>query len=187
MAYAQNANSKPDGYLSYRLIRRDQCKRINRDIRTMTFGTHFNGQFQDHLCILRVPEVPQGTIVEAEHGGDDQIWRHPLGVQEQTTTISVDGKAAGTYHSAWIWRLPIIPFGGIGCGLNDARAKWECFAELLRTFTVLDTAPVDIDRKLYGSPESIMLGLKKYTKADVATFQGYAVNDSVVAHIKSKQ
>ena len=181
--YQPNPNYT-EGYLSYRLIPRGECM-VARDSqgRIITFGIFLNHRLQKQVCVLRFPEMPEGKIVKAVRSGDDEIWRRKWGISEQTTTLSIDDKVIGTYRSAFVWRLPLLPVGFVGCALIDSSSSWQCGADFMRHYQVLDTVPAGVDRAKYGLPLSVMLGLKKYTEADLANFHGYAVNDGALARV----
>ena len=117
--YQPNPNYT-EGYLSYRLIPRGECM-VARDSqgRIITFGIFFNNRLQKQVCVLRFPEMPEGKIVKAVRTGDDEIWRRKWGISEQTTTLSIDGKVIGSYGSAFVWRLPLLPVGFVGCALIE--------------------------------------------------------------------
>lgn len=187
VAYEANKNFQPEGHLSFRLIRRDQCK-IPKDsqARIQTFGMHLNNRFQQGVCVLRFPEAPQGKIVTAVRSGDNEVWRHKWPISGQATTITLDGKVLGVYRSASVWRLPPFPVGFIGCALISSTPAWKCGADFSRTHIVLDTVPAGVDRSLYDTPLSVMLGLKKYTEADLANFRGYAINDAALKRVAAE-
>jgi hypothetical protein len=184
VAYEANSNFQPEGHLSFRLIRRDQCN-IRRDSqsRIQTFGMHFGGRFQQNVCVLRFPEAPTSNIVRVERRGDDEVWKRKWGISQQVTEISVDGKALGTYRSASVWRLPALPLGYIGCALISSTPAWKCGADFKREHVVIDVVPAGIDRQSYDSAVSIMLGLKKYTESDLAGFRGYELNDAALVRV----
>ncbi len=165
VVYETNPNF-PEGYLSYRLIRRDQCGiRKDSQHRIQTFGMHRNGRFQQGTCGLRIPEAPSEKIVRAVRHGDDEVWKRKWGIAEQVTEISVDGAVIGSYRSASVWRLPVLPLGYIGCALISSTPAWKCGAEFKREHVVIDTVPAGIDRQSYDSAVSIMLGLKLYSES----------------------
>jgi hypothetical protein len=88
-----------------------------------------------------------------------------------------DGKVVGSYRTASVWRLPRFPVLVITCGLGPS---WRCF-DFWRTLESIDTVPESVDRTRYDTPVSIMLGLRKYTAADLADFRGFAQNASALA------
>jgi hypothetical protein len=184
VAYEANANFQPEGHLSYRLIRRDQCNiRKDSQHRIQTFGMHLGHSFQQGVCVLRFPEAPTAKAVTAVRSGDDEIWRRKWGISEQVTELRLDGAVIGRYRSASVWRLPALPMGVVGCALISSTPAWKCGADFLRTHTVIEAVPFGVDRVHYDTPLSVMLALKKYTEADLANFRGYALNGPALARI----
>ena len=185
VAYDPDEISKSEEHLSFRLIRRDQCK-IRKDsqgrIQVHTMQSEY--RFQNPPCVLRFPEVPRGKIVSATRTGGEETWRRNWSVTVQVTTLTVDGIVAGKYRSAWIWRLPVIPIPlQFGCIWVPVATGLQCGADFARTRVELDTVPTTIDRTKYDSPLSVMLGLKRYTMGDLAAFPGFAINDAALARI----
>lgn len=178
VAYEPNPNYKPQSYSSVRLLRRDQCDAIKRDTQSrilMTYVPSFR-----NICVLRFPEDPERRIVTVSRPTDPEFWKRKPGVTESVTKVVVDGKVLGAYRSATAWRLPALPLGFIGCGLVSSKPAWECAAQFLRDSRTLDTIPAGVDRARYDTPESIMLGLPKYTNAELANFKGFAQNEAVL-------
>ena len=184
VVYETNANFKPEDYLSFRLMRRDQCDGIKRDTQGRILITYVSGKF--HLCVLRFPETPERMVVTVSQPKDPEIWKRKPGVTESLTEIVVDGKVIGSYRSAVAWRLPALPYGFVGCGLVSSKPAWECGADFMRKFETLDTIPDGIDKAQYDTPESIMLGLRKYTAADLANFKGFAQNDAILTQVRDE-
>jgi hypothetical protein len=184
VAYEPNAGYKPEGHLSYRLIRRDQCNiRKDSQSRIVTQGMHFNNVLQQAVCVLRFPEAPEHAPVVATTRGDLEIWKHKWSITEETVDLAVDGRVVGSYRSASVWRLPKLPLMMIGCALNSGKPAWECGADFFTTHTTLDATPTGIDPARYDSPLSVMLGIPKYTKDDLKTFRGYLQNEAALARI----
>lgn len=179
VVYEPNTNYKPENYSSVRLMRRDQCDAIKRDTQNRILITYVSGKF--HLCVLRFPEDPSHAVVTVSRPKDAEIWKRKPGVSESLTEIVVDGKILGSYRSGIAWRLPVLPMGFIGCSLISSKPAWECGAQFLRKFQTLDTVPDSIDKARYDTPESIMLGVRKYTATDLANFKGFAQNEAVLA------
>jgi hypothetical protein len=177
VVYESNKNF-PEAYLSERLITRPQCKGIKRDTqnRIFTFGVFFNRVFQQNVCLLRFPERPTNKVVTVTSFGDSQIGAHLNGITEQTTRISIDDKIVGSFTRAFIWRLPSFPVLAIGCMLIDNPASWRCFTHFDRSLLKIDGIPESVDRSKYDDPVSVMLGIGKYTAADLSTFTGFNSN-----------
>jgi hypothetical protein len=74
-----------------------------------------------------------------------------------------------------------LPLLFVGCGLNGPASAWRCGAAFYRSRMELDTVPDGIDRHRFDGVESVMLGVPKYTAADLADFRGYPQNEVVLA------
>ena len=178
VAYEANPNFHPEGHMAHRLIPRAQCD-IKRDTqaRVSTLGVHLDGVFQRQVCQLQMPEAPAHAVVAAVRRGDLDIWKHRREIMEQTTDLVFDGKVVGSYRTASVWRLPSLPVLVISCGLGPSST---CF-DFWRTWESIDAVPDGVDRTQYDTPVSIMLGLRKYTAADLASFRGFAQNAPALA------
>jgi hypothetical protein len=186
VVYQPNKNFNPEGHLAFRLIRRDQCNSLPRDSRNriIKLGIHFGGVFQNGVCELRFPESPPKKIVTAVKHGDPEVWKRKWEIGEQLTEILVDGKVIGSFKTASVWRLPLFPNAAIGCGLiSGGTPAWKCGADFIRSYTEIDTVPVGVDDAKFGAPESVMLGIPKYSAADLADFRGYKQNDEALPRI----
>lgn len=186
VAYQPNQNFDPERHLAFRLVRRDQCDKISKDSRNriQKFGVHFGRVFQNNVCQLRFPESPPKKVVTAVKHGDEEVWKRKREIGEQLTEILVDGKLVGSFRTASVWRLPLLPEVTIGCGLiSGGTPAWNCGADFVRSHVSIDTVPDSVDHAKYGSPESVMLGIPKYTAADLADFRGFPQNDEALARI----
>lgn len=179
VAFEANANFEPEQHRSFRLIRPDQCNLVRDSLRRIQ-ASGFGNMMVDKACLLSVPELPPHQVVSVVKIGDEEIWKRQRGISEQTSQLMLDGRIAGTYKTASVWRLPLFPALAIGCGLISSIPAWKCGADFRRSHTVLDTVPDGIDRERFDSPESVMLGLPKYTAADLADFQGYPQNEAAL-------
>ncbi len=184
VAYAPDAKY-PEAYLSNRLITRTQCAGIVKDTqsRVLTFGVHFNGVFQQSICLLRFPERPPNETVTVTLRGDPQIWAHHADIREQATAISIDGKVVGSFRTASVWRLPLFPLPLIGCALNSGAPSWNCFANFNRSYMLIDGIPDSIDRSIFDDPVSVMLGIRKYASADLSNFAGFDSSAMALDHV----
>jgi hypothetical protein len=186
VVYQPNKNFNPEGHLAFRLVRNDQCKSLPRDSRNriVKLGVHFGGVFQNNVCELRFPESPPKKIVTAVKHGDPEVWKRKWEIGEQLTEIIVDGKVIGSFKTASVWRLPLWPSTAIGCGLiSGGTPSWKCGADFIRSHIEIDTIPAGVDRAKFGAPESVMLGIPKYTAADLADFHGFRQNDDALPRI----
>jgi len=182
--YVANPNFRPEGYLSYRLLDREQCARA-RDAVVRLRGrpnvspaavnvgaVRFENVFLKDVCLLWAPEKPALQQIVVTHRGDDEVWKRKRTIMEQFVDFSLDGKVFATYRTASVWRLPILPTVAIACGSNGDKPAWECFTDFDRSYELIDGAPKGTDKTLHDSPESIVLGLRKYKRNDYATFTG---------------
>jgi hypothetical protein len=186
VAYQPNKNFNPEGHLAFRLLRHDQCNAISPDSRAriVKLGVRFGNAFQNNVCQLRFPEGPQHKVITVVKHGDEEVWKRKWEIGERLTEISVDGKVIGTFKTASVWRLPLWPTAAVGCGLiSGGTPAWKCFADFVRTHNEIDTIPASVDRVKYGAPESVLLGIPRYTAADLADYRGYQQNEDAVAHI----
>lgn len=186
VVYQTNKNYSPEQHLSFRLLRRDQCGNIPVDSRhrIVKLGVRTGGSFENGVCELRFPEDPPKKVITAVKRGDEEVWKRKWDFGEQLTEILVDGKIVGSFKTASIWRLPLWPTAAIGCGLiSGGTPAWKCFADFVRTHTEIDTVPASVDHTKYGSLESVMLGIPKYTAADLADFRSDNRNDEAIARI----
>jgi hypothetical protein len=173
VAYEANKHHLPEGHLSYRLIRREQCQ-IPKDTqsRVHTFGVHAEGKPIRDLCLLRFPDRPAGRIVTVTR--NEPKTRDAGEIAETVIRVESEGAVLGTFRTA-----PVFPWLAIGCGLNSGAPSWDCFAGFWRTPEQIDALPPGAPAG--HLPEAIMLGLHKYTPAERAAFRGFAENDAAVA------
>jgi hypothetical protein len=186
VVYQANKNYAPESHLSFRLLQRDQCSRIPLDSRhrIAKFGVNGGNSFQNNLCLLRFPEDPSGKLITVVKHGDEEVWKRKWDFGEQSTEVLVDGKVVGTFKTASIWRLPLWPAAAVGCGLiSGGTPAWKCFADFQRTHTEIDTIPPDVDHAKYGLPESVMLGIPRYTSVELANFQGSSRNSDALTRV----
>ncbi|MBR0689992.1 hypothetical protein JQ594_29065 [Bradyrhizobium manausense] len=183
VAYSVNANFLPEGYLSYRLLDREQCVRA-RSLRNNLRGqkvspaailvgpVKFDNTFLSEACLLRFPEKPQLQQIVVTDRGDNAVWKHERAIMEQFVDFSIDGRVFATYRTASLWRLSALPLPLIGCGLSGGNLSWGCSVDFHRTYQVIDGTPKNVDKTLHDSPESIVLGLRKFARGDYAQFKG---------------
>jgi hypothetical protein len=186
VVYQTNKNFTPESHVSFRLLRRDQCDMTAEDSRHRIAKSfvRFGNTFQNSVCLLRFPADPPSKVITVVKHGDEEVWKRKWNVfGEQVTEVLVDGKVAGSFKTASIWRLPILPIAAIGCALDSGAAAWRCFADFARSPVEIDTIPATVDHAKFGSPESVMLGIPRYTSADLARFTGYKQNDETLVRV----
>ncbi len=181
VVYEPNDNIKPEGYLSYRLVRSDQCRALGRDSQSRIMimdvsrnsGVPANRRFP--VCVLRFPDKPEGRILTVTKVDDPEIWKRKPGLTEQITDLTANGKVIGSYRSAFVWRLQAFPMMLIGCTVLTS--KRECDVAFLRDFQTVETVPDSVDKTKYNTAESVMLGFRKYTDKELEDFKGFASNE----------
>jgi hypothetical protein len=182
--YASNKNFSAEGHVSYRLLTPDQCRDLPGDSqhRIQTSG-FFIGNVMPHICLLTFPESPRKKTVTAVKYGDEEIWKRKRDIGEQLTEIVVDGAVIGRFKTASVWRLPVFPMAVVGCGLISSTPAWKCSADFMRSYVPIDTVPDGIDRTKYRAPESVMLGILRYTEQDYGEFKGFRQNDEALVRL----
>lgn len=192
VTYETNPNFKPQGYISHRLLDAEQCAKA-RDVQAklraqkvfvalnlvvpVRFDQGYdNGSFRNpdvikDACVLNFPETPPLPPLVVTHRGDDEIWKRKHEIMEQFVDFSLNGEIFATYATASVWRLSPFPLLFIGCYLNDAKPSWDCFADFKRNYEVIDGTPKTVDKAAFDTSASIVLGLRKYTRADYADFK----------------
>jgi hypothetical protein len=179
VVYEANAHHPPEGHLSYRLIPRAQCQ-IPKDSqsRVHTFGVHADGKLLRDLCLLRFPDRPAGRVVTVTRT-EPKTRRDTREIVETTIRVEREGAVLGTFRTARVQRYPVFPWLAIGCGLNSGAPSWDCFAGFWRTPEEIDALPPGAPAGRL--PEALMLGLHKYTPAELAAFRGFPENAEAVA------
>jgi hypothetical protein len=188
VTYDANPNFRPDGFLSHRLLNRQQCAdatavqaKLRAQRSRAAFGLVMPVEVGDgtimptyikDVCLLNFPEKPPLQQIVVTRRGDDAVWRRERGILEQTTDFNLDGKLFATYHTASVWRLSPFPLLLIGCALNSGAPSWDCFANFNHALEVINTTPDNVDGARYDLPESIVLGLRKYLPNDYVEFKG---------------
>jgi hypothetical protein len=193
VTYEVNTNFKPEGHISHRMLDAEQCAKA-RDVQAklrarkvfvalnlvtpVRFdagrfeGSFFKEDLVNDVCVLNFPETPPLQPVVVTQRGDYESWQRKRAIMEQFVDFSLDGQVFATFATASVWRLPPLPILLIGCYLNDAKPSWECFADFTRSYEVIDGTPKSVDKALFDTPVSIVLGLRKYARTDYTDFTG---------------
>ena len=179
VVYARDASYVRDGYLSYRLIARNQIEqylRRNADD-VQVFSVYLNDTIQSNAKELRIPERPQRKIINVSAYDDPGEGWNDWNIGFETTTVSFEGKIVGAFRSGYVRRLPMIPFFTIGCKFSSETAKRACQAEFATERVPIESRPNFVDRTLYPDPVSIMLGIKALSDDQIAHFRNSDVGD----------
>jgi hypothetical protein len=179
VVYARDASYVRDGYLSYRLIARNEVEhylRRNADD-VQIFAVYLNDTIQSNVKELRIPERPPHRIISISAYDDPGEGWNDWNIGFETTTVSVEGKIVGIFKSGYVLRLPIIPFFTIGCKFSSERSKRTCQAEFATERAPIESRPYSVDRRLYSDSVSIMLGIKTLSDSQIAHFRNSDVGD----------
>jgi len=192
VTYEVNANVKPEGHVSHRLLDREQCARargaqasLRSKNMSAAMGLVAPVQFDDgslnqgflrqnfleEVCLMNFPERPPFQQINVTRRGNDAVWERQRAIMEQFVDFSVNGQVFATYKTASVWRLPILPILSIGCFLNSGAPSWNCLADFQRSYEVIDGTPKSVDKARYDSPESVVLGLHKFMRTDYTNFR----------------
>jgi hypothetical protein len=180
------------GYMAHGLLDQAQCARargaqarLRADgmspaltgnlVRPVEFGGDpLNPRYVPGVCALTFPESPPLQQIVVTRRGDDAIWERKRAIIDQFVDFSLNGQVFATYRTASVWHLPALPtIFVIGCGPKPNSGQRVCIADFEpKTHEVIDGTPKGVDKTLHDSPESIVLGLRKYAWTDYANFKG---------------
>jgi hypothetical protein len=177
--YQREPSYVADGYLSYRLIARNEIeaylRRNANDVQI--FSVYFNDTIQSNAKELRIPERPPHKIISVSAYDDPGEGWKDWNIGFQITTASFEGQVHGVFKSGYVGRLPIVPFFTIGCKFSSETSKRTCQAELATERLPIESRPDFVDRTLYPDPVSIMLGIKVLSDDQIAHFRNSDVGD----------
>jgi hypothetical protein len=173
VVYARDASYVRDGYLSYRLIARNEIEQYLRrnadDIQV--FSVYLNDTIQSNAKELRIPERPQHKIINVSAYDDPGEGWNDWNFGFETTTVSLEGKIVGVFKSGYVRRLSIVPFFTIGCKFASATSKRTCEVEFATERVPIESRPNSVDRTLYPDPVSIMLGITALSDNQIVHFR----------------
>ena len=179
VVYQREPSYVRDGYLSYRLIARNEIEaylRRNADD-VQVFSVYLNDKIQSNAKELRIPEHPPHKIISVS-GYDDpgEGWKD-WNIGFQITAASFEGQVRGVFKSGYVGRLPIVPFFTIGCKFSSETSKRTCQAEFATERVPIESRPNSVDRTLYPDPVSIMLGINALSDNQIVHFRNSDVGD----------
>ena len=144
VAYQRDPSYVADGYLSYRLIARNEIEaylRRNADD-VQVFSVYLNDKIQSNAKELRIPEHPPHKIISVR-GYDDPGGRLE-GLEHRAFRLlpaSFEGQVRGVFKSGYVGRLPIVPFFTIGCKFSSETSKRTCQAEFATERVPMESRP----------------------------------------------
>jgi hypothetical protein len=176
VVYAHDASFVRDEYVSYRLIARDKIKQYlsGNDSDVQILSVYWNDVIQPNVRELRFPERPKHRILSVTvHDDPGEGWKD-FSVGMETTLLSLDGRIIGAFKSAYVRRLPIVPFFTIGCKFLVEPPTRMCKADFITEQMPIESRPDSVDRALYHDPVSIMLGIKGLSRMEMADLRGFS-------------
>lgn len=139
VAYEANKNL-PEGFLSHRMVDSSVCTKVRESpamgaagVDTWVLSDDISHRWgsKERFCDLRMPEKPELPVVRVSHQRE-QTYSGTLPVIQTTTTIITPDGSSVRLLSGAATPLSWFPRPILGCGLNSAAPKWECFAQFWR-------------------------------------------------------
>jgi hypothetical protein len=118
-----------------------------------------------------------------DHASQQLRW---LGISEPSTEVVFDGKVVGSIQKIIVNHIPRVLWA-LGCGLIDNPPSWTCFSGVYGQREDFEVGLPSSARNNYVNPASILLGMSKYTDADIQNFAGYSINAEIVARAQSSE
>jgi hypothetical protein len=178
VVYQSNSNFQPEGYISYRLVHGVAYNKAREAISKLRaqkiyaagsmWPVRVGFEWLKNIGVLQFPEKPPLELITVTEYGGNEIWLGKRDISEKTTEFTLNGKTLATFKTGGVLRLSPIPTLFIGCVLIDNPAAWKCDAEFDRHYQAIDSMPKGVDTKLYDSPTSVVLGIKKRESFDLA-------------------
>jgi hypothetical protein len=170
VVYERDPSYLRDGFLSYRLIARDNIgEYLGRNMdEVQILSVDWDDSIVSNVSELRIPERPRNmTITAIVHDDSGEGWRD-WNIGFRTTSLRVDGQTISTFKSGYVQRLPVVPFFTIGCKSSSEPSRRKCHAEFTTERVPIESRPDSLDRALYPDPVSIMLGIKSLSHYEIA-------------------
>lgn len=140
VAYTVNANF-PEGYRSHRLMDATTCAKVRKTsglnpASVQATGvydgdTAYGRQSDRRFCTLSMPEQPEHSAVRVSRHEEKRL-EGLLPVRHITTAVTMSDGSRFELLNAVAKPLHWIPMPVLGCGLNSAKASWDCFAQFWR-------------------------------------------------------
>jgi hypothetical protein len=169
VVYERDSSYLRDGFLSYRLIARDNIREyLGRNMDgVQILSVDWDDNIVSNVRELRIPERPPNMIITAiAHDDNGEGWKD-WNIGFRTTSLRADEKTIGTFKSGYVQRLPAVPFFTIGCEFSSKSSRRRCHAEFKTERVPIESRPDTLDRALYPDPVSIMLGIKSLSHYEI--------------------
>ena len=175
VVYSHESTFARDEYISYRLISRNEIRQYlsKDDSDVQVLSVYWNDVIQPDVKELRIAERPEHSVISVRIRDDPGEGWKDWNIGAQNTSLSLEGRAVGSFQTAYVRRLPIAPFFTIGCKYSTDSTKRTCQAEFVTERMSIESRPDSVDRAVYDDPVGIMLGIKPLSKEEKAHFHGF--------------
>jgi hypothetical protein len=170
VAYIRESTNIGDQYESYRFMKTDDITKYlykNND-GTQFLKVYLDDKLQSNVVVLRLNEQPKGHILSVEVRNDPGEGWKDWNIGTETTSLSLDNHAIGSFKRAFVRKLLAIPFFAVGCKTSAGSSKRNCYAEFITQELWIKSQPRSVDVALYDNPVSIMLGIRRLSKEEIA-------------------
>jgi hypothetical protein len=170
VAYAYESTNIDDQYVSYRLMKKDDLSKYsykNND-GSQILRVYLGDKLQQNVGVLRLVEQPKGHIVSVEVINDPGEGWKDWNIGTETTSLSLDNRVIGSFKRAFVRKLLAIPFFAVGCKTSAGSSKRNCYTEFMTREIWINSQPSSVDVALYDSPVSVMLGIRRLSKEEIA-------------------
>jgi hypothetical protein len=176
VVYTHDESFVRDEYVSYRLMARERIKKYlsRNDSSVQMLSVYWNDVMQLNVRELEFPERPKHRILSATVRDDPGEGWKDFNIGIETTLLSLDGRVAGAFKSAYVHKLPTIPIFRIGCAPLVGVQKKTCKADFITERVPIESRPGSVDRALYDDPVSVMLGIKGLSRIERTDFHGFS-------------
>jgi hypothetical protein len=166
--------SENKGFSSYRLIGKDKrCDAPVNHLHAVSVPLNSENVMSKKACLIRMSEALQSKALTVISKGGGTAWDTGWGFREGVTEIVLDNKIVGSYRTASMWQWSSLPFIILGCRYGGVPSRPQgCHVEVFGHTVYVSGVSVETRYDRRALPEAIMLGLPKYTVADVTTFEG---------------
>ena len=175
VVYAHHESFVGDEYVSYRLMAREKIKKyLSRNYSSVQiFSVYWDDVMQPNVRELEFPERPKHRILSATVRDDPSEGWKDFNIGIETTLLSLDGRVAGAFKSAYVHKLSMIPIFRIGC-MPLIGVQKTCKADFITERIPIESRPGSVDRALYDDPVSVMLGIKELSRIEITDFHGFS-------------
>ena len=170
VAYTYESTNIDDQYISYRLMKKDDISKYlykNND-GSQILKVYLDDKLQQNVGVLRLVEQPKGHILSVEVRNDPGEGWKDWNIGTETTSLSLDNRVIGSFKRAFVRKLLAIPFFAVGCKTSAGSSKRSCYAEFMTQEIWINSQPSSVDVALYDSPVSVMLGIRRLSKEEIA-------------------